>query len=104
MSPEAVLDRTAGIPSFRVLGVRVNEVQIPDAIEVLESWIRERGSARYVAVTGMHGVSEARENPHFRHVLDCAGLVVADGMPLVWLGRWQGHSKMKRRVYGPELM
>jgi len=52
----------------------------------------------------MHGVSEARENSHFRHVLDSADLVVADGMPLVWLGRWQGHNKMKRRVYGPELM
>jgi len=35
---------------------------------------------------------------------DSADLVVADGMPLVWLGRWQGHNKMKRRVYGPELM
>src|SRR5579863_6526439 len=97
-------DRATEIPSYRVLGVRVNEVQIPDAIAVLESWIHERGPARYVAVTGMHGVSEARENSHFRHVLDCAGLVVADGMPLVWLGRWQGHKKMKRRVYGPELM
>jgi N-acetylglucosaminyldiphosphoundecaprenol N-acetyl-beta-D-mannosaminyltransferase len=29
--------------------------------------------------------------------------VVADGMPLVWLGRSQGFP-MKRRVYGPELM
>jgi len=109
VSSETLLDRTmqdraTEIPSYRVLGVRVNEVQIPDAIAVLESWIHERGPARYVAVTGMHGVSEARENSHFRHVLDCAGLVVADGMPLVWLGRWQGHHKMKRRVYGPELM
>jgi len=30
-------------------------------------------------------------------------LVVPDGMPLVWLGRWRGF-KLKRRVYGPELM
>ncbi|MFZ0419894.1 MAG: WecB/TagA/CpsF family glycosyltransferase [Candidatus Sulfotelmatobacter sp.] len=104
MSAEAVLGPISEIPGFRVLGVRVDAVQIPDAVEVLESWIRERGPARYVAVTGMHGVSEARENSHFRHVLDSADLVVADGMPLVWLGRWQGHDKMKRRVYGPELM
>lgn len=104
MSAEAVLDRVRMVPSFRVLGVRVDVVQIPDAIQVLETWIHDRGPARYVAVTGMHGVSEARENPHFRGVLDSADLVVADGMPLVWLGRWQGHNKMKRRVYGPELM
>jgi UDP-N-acetyl-D-mannosaminuronic acid transferase (WecB/TagA/CpsF family) len=30
-------------------------------------------------------------------------LLVADGMPLVCLGRCQGHA-MRRRVYGPELM
>jgi len=101
---EAVLDCEEEIPSFRVLGIRVNVVQIPDTIQVLESWIHDRGPVRYVAVTGMHGVSEARANPYFRRVLDSADLVVADGMPLVWLGRWQGHNKMKRRVYGPELM
>lgn len=104
MVPEAVLDQVAAIPSYRVLGVRVDGVQIPDAIRILESWIRERGPARYVAVTGMHGVSEAREKQKFREVLDAADLVVADGMPLVWLGRFQGHMQMKRRVYGPELM
>jgi N-acetylglucosaminyldiphosphoundecaprenol N-acetyl-beta-D-mannosaminyltransferase len=101
---DAVLERTSEIPNYRVLGVRVDGVQIPDAIQILESWIQQRGPARYVAVTGMHGVSEAREKEQFRHVLDCADLVVADGMPLVWLGRWQGHHQMKRRVYGPELM
>ena len=58
---EAVLDPVTEIPSYRVLGVRVNGVQIPDAIQILESWIHARGRARYVAVTGMHGVSEARE-------------------------------------------
>jgi N-acetylglucosaminyldiphosphoundecaprenol N-acetyl-beta-D-mannosaminyltransferase len=87
-----------------VLGVRVDAVQIPDAIKVLESWIQERGPARYVAVTGMHGVSVSREDAEFARILDEAGLVVPDGMPLVWLGRWQGFSHMQRRVYGPELM
>jgi N-acetylglucosaminyldiphosphoundecaprenol N-acetyl-beta-D-mannosaminyltransferase len=35
--------------------------------------------------------------------LNEADLVVPDGMPLVWLGRKNGF-KIKRRVYGPELM
>jgi len=92
------------VPSYRVLGVRVDAVQIPDAIKVLESWIEERGPARYVAVTGMHGVSISREEPEFKPILEAASLVVADGMPLVWLGRLQGYKQMQRRVYGPELM
>ena len=92
-----------GVPSFRVLGVRVNAVQIPDAISVMEEWIRERDLPNFVAVTGMHGVMEARHSPVFKAILDEAGLVVPDGMPLVWLGRRKGFT-MRRRVYGPELM
>jgi len=92
------------ISNFRVLGVRVDAVQIPDAIRILESWIQEHGPARYVAVTGMHGVSVSREDAEFGEILGHASLVVPDGMPLVWLGRLQGFKQMRRRVYGPELM
>jgi N-acetylglucosaminyldiphosphoundecaprenol N-acetyl-beta-D-mannosaminyltransferase len=88
---------------FQVLGVPVDAVQIPDAIARMEGWIAARGPSRYVAVTGMHGVSESRHDPAFRTILRDADLVVPDGMPLVWLGRFHGHD-MARRVYGPELM
>ena len=104
MSTIAIADPQIEIPSYRVLNVRVDAVQIPDALRILESWITERGPARYVAVTGMHGVSVSREDEEFGRILSHASLVVADGMPLVWLGRLQGFKHMRRRVYGPELM
>jgi N-acetylglucosaminyldiphosphoundecaprenol N-acetyl-beta-D-mannosaminyltransferase len=99
-----VKDDISGTPSFRVLGVRVNAVQIPDIIRVIENWVRDRKSMNYVAVTGMHGVAESRKDPQFRDVLDAAGLVIPDGMPLVWLGRFQGHNEVKRRTPGAEVM
>jgi N-acetylglucosaminyldiphosphoundecaprenol N-acetyl-beta-D-mannosaminyltransferase len=88
--------------AFKVLGVRVHAVQIPDVIAQVENWIAEGSPGHYIAVTGLHGISESCRNVHFRSVLNQASLVVADGMPLVWLGRWHGHD-MRRRVYGPEL-
>jgi N-acetylglucosaminyldiphosphoundecaprenol N-acetyl-beta-D-mannosaminyltransferase len=93
----------ADTPGFRVLGVRVHAIQIRGVIAQMEKWIESRESGHYVAVTGMHGVTEARNDSNFRNVLNSADLVVPDGMPLVWLGRLRGHS-IKRRVYGPELM
>lgn len=90
-------------PAFRVLGVRVHAVQIPDAVALMERWIGMREKGHYVAVTGMHGVMEAQHSRDFKSLLNAADLVVADGMPLVWLGRRQGFP-MRRRVYGPELM
>lgn len=89
--------------SFRVLGIRVGAIQIPDVVARMESWIAGHNGSRFIAVTGMHGITEAQHDPEFAQILNSADLVVPDGMPLVWLGRKQGH-RLKRRVYGPELM
>ena len=91
------------VKSFRTLGVRVDAVQIPKVIAQMEGWIGTRERCRYVAVTGMHGVTEAQRDPEFRQILNSADLVVPDGMPLVWVARLRGH-RLKRRVYAPELM
>jgi len=90
-------------PRFRVLGVSVDAVQIIDVIAEMEHWIVARSAGHFVAFTGMHGVTEAQVDTSFKQILDSADLVVADGMPLVWLGRWHG-CDMRRRVYGPELL
>ena len=89
--------------SFRVLGVRINAVQIDEVIRTIERWIERRDKSHFIAVTGMHGVTEAQHDPEFAKVLNAASLVVPDGYPLVILGRSKGFQ-LKRRVYGPELM
>lgn len=99
----AALVRPEWPPSFRVLGVRVNAVQIPDVVALMQHWIQQRDASRFITVTSMHGVSESRRDQRFQAILNAADLVVPDGMPLVWMGRRHGHA-LKRRVYGPELM
>jgi len=89
--------------TFSVLGVRVDALQIPEVIGQMREWIARRDACHYVAVTGMHGITEAQHHPDFKGVLADADLVVPDGMPLVWIGRLRGKS-LWRRVYGPELM
>jgi len=91
------------LPVYTALGVRVHAVETEEAIAEMQKRIAagERGS--FVAVTGMHGLSESRKDPDFRGILNRAFLVVPDGMPLVWLARF--HSiPMRRRVCGSELM
>ena len=89
--------------SFCVLGVKVHAVQISDVIVRMQQWITRRAKCQFIAVTGMHGVMEARRDTEFMKILNSANLVVPDGMPLVWLGRCCGY-RLRRRVYGPELL
>jgi N-acetylglucosaminyldiphosphoundecaprenol N-acetyl-beta-D-mannosaminyltransferase len=92
-----------GRSAFHVLGVRIDAVQIGDTIARMEEWIHKREKCHYVAVTGMHGVTEAQHDTEFKGLLNEADLVVPDGMPLVWCARLRGRP-LRRRVYGPELM
>ncbi len=89
-----------------VLGVGVSAVDLRLATETVLGWIRDRGEgprrSPYVAVTGVHGVIEAQDDPAFKEILNNSGLTVPDGMPLVWLSRAAGRSQVDR-VYGPDL-
>jgi len=100
---QATLMRTtAGVRSFRVLGIRVDALQIPEVIEKLEGWIQEGRRSHFVSLTNVNNVMEARKDPAFRKIQDSADLSLPDGMPLVWIGRLNGHP-LRRRVYGPDL-
>ena len=79
-------------PFFRVLDIPVHAVQIPDVVSEIQAWIKSDVTGRYVAVTGMHGIAESRSDIEFRRALESAALIVPDGMPLVWLGRCNGHK------------
>lgn len=85
-----------------VLGIRVNAINAAEAADRCEELIAS-GRQGQVCVTGVHGVMEAQADPKFRAILNRSFLTVPDGMPLVWVGRLQGHRTMGR-VYGPDLM
>jgi N-acetylglucosaminyldiphosphoundecaprenol N-acetyl-beta-D-mannosaminyltransferase len=101
------MSREISIPkvkvSFPILGIPIAAWQIPDVIQEMRRWIAEDLSCHFIAFTGLHGISEANKDARFKRILNKADLVVPDGMPLVWLGRFHGHA-LRRRVYGPELM
>jgi N-acetylglucosaminyldiphosphoundecaprenol N-acetyl-beta-D-mannosaminyltransferase len=85
-----------------VLGIRVSALNLDSATDAIERALEQKRKG-YVCVTGVHGVSEAQDEPAFRQILNQAFLNTPDGMPMVWMGRLQGFKNMSR-VYGPDLM
>lgn len=87
---------------FRILGSPVDALNMPQAVDMVMAAL-ERRKKGYVCLAGVQALTEAYDHPDYRELLEHAFLVAPDGMPLVWLGRLQGHAAMSR-VYGPDLM
>lgn len=85
-----------------VLGVGITPATIELAADEIERWIAD-GTPSYVCVTGMHGVVEAQGDPELLDIHNRAGMVVPDGMPMVWATHRVGLT-WSERCYGPDLM
>ena len=90
-----------GLAHRAILGMRVDALTYPEAIERVVRWARA-GEGRTVGVATVNNVMEGYDHPPFRDVMNGCDLVTPDGTPLVWGLRLLGVSDATR-VYGPEL-
>jgi N-acetylglucosaminyldiphosphoundecaprenol N-acetyl-beta-D-mannosaminyltransferase len=96
------LDPEIAHPHADVLGVKVSAIDLEQAVALAERWLAS-GRRGYMCLTGVHGVMEAQSDPDLRCILNRAAINAPDGMPMSWVGRLQGFTKMDR-VFGPEFM
>ena len=85
-----------------VLGVGISVINMEDAVRLSDLLLQSKQQG-YICVTGVHGIVEAQSDSQFRRILNSSFVTTPDGMPTVWVGRFQGHHSM-RRVYGPDFM
>ncbi len=84
-----------------ILGVCLDPMTVGEAVRELSSWIRDDipGYANFCSV---NSIMECFSRKELKQLIN-QGLVLTDGMPLVWLCRLLGKKKAER-VYGPDLM
>lgn len=89
--------------SFLCCGVRIDALTLDTAAdEVLRR--AEAGVGTSVHLCNAYTLSLAHRLTPLRQTLNQDDLNLADGMPLVWVGRRLGFTAMTGRVYGPDLM
>ena len=94
----------SGSQSIRILGSKVDLVEITDVISTMGYWIEsEHDSYHYVVNTGMHGLMEGHRDPGFKAILNSAQLFAPDGILLVLVARVRG-ARIKKKGTGPDLM
>jgi N-acetylglucosaminyldiphosphoundecaprenol N-acetyl-beta-D-mannosaminyltransferase len=92
----------AAYPRINILGVGIHSIRMIDAINVMACWIENRVKTQ-VVVCPVYTIMLSQQDAELHQILDSAGLVTPDGMPLVLLGKLMGYSEIER-VYGPDLM
>jgi N-acetylglucosaminyldiphosphoundecaprenol N-acetyl-beta-D-mannosaminyltransferase len=92
-----------GAPSTVViLGIPFHNVTFAEAV----AWARQRILSRqpgYIATANMDFVMQSWRDPELQRILLEADLVVADGIPIVWLSALLG-PRLKARVTGSDLV
>ena len=86
-----------------VLGVGISPLNISSAASLVSEAAASPGFSGFVTVTGVHGVMESQRDEELRRIHNRSFLSTPDGMPMVWLARWNGFEGTER-VYGPDLM
>lgn len=86
----------------RVFGTEIDSVTPDAAIARILTWC-QKGERHLVVTPNLDHVIALRHNEELRAVYRRAGLVLADGMPLVWASRIGGH-RLQGRVTGSDLI
>jgi len=90
------------IERVNVLGVGISVLNLDTTCALMSEAVATKRKG-YITVTGVHGVTEAQDDPEFRRILNSSYLCTPDGMPMVWMSKLAGHKQVTR-VYGPDLM
>jgi N-acetylglucosaminyldiphosphoundecaprenol N-acetyl-beta-D-mannosaminyltransferase len=85
-----------------ILGVKIDVLTFQKALLRFDEWIHSR-ARQSVCVADAQVVMQAQWNDDFREILNEAGMVTPDGMPLVYLLRSAKRGPVER-VYGPDLL
>lgn len=84
------------------MGVNVSRVDPHLAVRQICEWVGQK-QRTYVCVAPVSTLVDAQRDPRYLAVVNGAGMVTPDGMPVVWLARSKGCQDIAR-TYGPELM
>lgn len=86
----------------KLLNTHVNNVTIEEAVDAVEGLLKQKKNA-YVMPINVDVVMKIEEDPYLQQIAEEADMVLVDGTPLVWIGKYHGHP-VKEKVSGSDLV
>ncbi len=97
------MQKKTQVDRINVLGMRVDMVQIPDVLRIMEEWIVNRDFGNNIVTSNAKNIILSKEEIEIREAVNNSSLSVPDGISLILVARMLGYH-LKERVYGPDLM
>jgi len=85
-----------------ILGVYFHDLTLVQAVDLIESYIADRQPMKRVTFANAYTLAFTRNNPELQDLINTSDLTLADGMSIVWAGRWIG-VRLPERVAGPDV-
>jgi N-acetylglucosaminyldiphosphoundecaprenol N-acetyl-beta-D-mannosaminyltransferase len=79
----------------RVVSLLTNVCNHDSAVRKIAE-MAKAGKGNYVCFSTVHMVMESFDNPEFAKIVNDAGLIITDGMPIVWMQKLQGVEEASR--------
>ena len=86
---------------IRLMNIEIDNVTIKEAIEATEILIN-KGENSFIVTPNVDHIVKVQEDIEFKEIYDKADLVLADGMPLIWVSKLLRKS-LKEKVSGSDL-
>ncbi len=90
------------LKTISLLGVKVSRVNLERAYQQIFQWIKEKKQS-YICIAPVSTLVDANGDDQYKVIVNNAGMVTPDGMPVVWLAKSKGCKDIER-TYGPDLM
>lgn len=86
---------------IKFLNTEVDNLTMQESIKRIDDMIKE-GKPSYVVTPNVDHIVKLEEDFEFKKVYKEADLILTDGMPLIWMSRFQ-KNKIKEKVSGSDL-
>lgn len=83
------------------MNIEIDNLTMSEALEVIDKMIQNNKSA-YVVTPNVDHLVQLETNKELQAVYKNADLILADGMPLLWISRWYGRP-IKEKISGSDL-
>jgi len=86
-----------------ILGIKANPLNFKTVISLINDWVKERATGKYVVLENVFTIMNAVDDPAYCTVVKEAALAIPDGKPVAIMHKLKGFKTVEQ-TRGPELM